>query len=135
VTAPIVLEHVWPDWRRHGLPYVAPFDNDTWFQDGHHHPDGRGRIVRVCLSVGITPIFVLPRALGFQAGIEHCNGLWQAKGWQRFHQVDLAMVQSRSEQVLAASCRRIAPRTEPSPHGARSRPTGLGICRPTCMGT
>jgi transposase len=115
VTAHAVLEHVLPYWRRHGLPHFAQFDNDTRFQGGHNHPDVLGRVVRVCLSLGITPIFVPPREHGFQAVIEHFNGLWQAKVWQRFHHADLAMVQSRSEQFLAAYCRRLAQRTEHSP--------------------
>lgn len=119
VTAPTVLEHVVPYWRRHGLPSFAQFDNDTRFQGGHNHPDVLGRVVRVCLSLGITPIFVPPREQGFQAVIEHFNGLWQAKVWQRFHHADLAMVQSRSEQFLAAYCSRLAQRTE---HGPPRRP-------------
>ena len=119
VTAPTVLEHVVPYWRRHGLPSFAQFDNDTQFQGGHNHPDVLGRVVRVCLSLGITPIFVPPREQGFQAVIEHFNGLWQAKVWQRFHHADLAMVQSRSEQFLAAYCSRLAQRTE---HGPPRRP-------------
>ena len=94
VTAPTVLEHVVPYWRRHGLPWCAKFDDDTRFEDGHNHHDVLGRVVRVCLSLGITPIFVPSREHGFQAEIEHFNGLWQAKVWQRFHRADLAMVQS-----------------------------------------
>jgi len=115
VTAHTVLEHVLPYWRRYGLPHFAQFDNDTRFQGGHNHPDVLGRVVRVCLSLGITPIFVPTREHGFQAVIEHFNGLWQAKVWQRFHHADLAMVQNRSEQFLAAYCRRMAQRTEHSP--------------------
>lgn len=115
VTAHTVLEHVLPYWRRYGLPHFAQFDNDMRFQGGHNHPDVLGRVVRVCLSLGITPIFVPPREHGFQAVIEHFNGLWQAKVWQRFHHADLAMVQSRSEQFLAAYGRRMAQRTEHSP--------------------
>jgi hypothetical protein len=56
-----------------------------------------------------------PREHGFQAVIEHFNGLEQAKVWQRFHHADLAMVQSRSEQFLAAYCWRMAQRTEHIP--------------------
>lgn len=115
VTAHTVLERVLPYWRQQGLPHFAQFDNDTRFQGGHNHPNVLGRVVRVCLSLGITPIFVPPREHGFQAVIEHFNGLWQAKVWQRFHHADLAMVQRRSEQFLAAYGRRMAQRTEHSP--------------------
>lgn len=115
VTAHTVLEHVLPYWRQQGLPHFAQFDNDTRFQGGHNHPDVLGRVVRLCLSLGITPIFVPPREHGFQAVIEHFNGLWQAKVWHRFHHADLATVQRRSEQFLAAYCQRRAQRTEHSP--------------------
>ncbi|MGH9155640.1 MAG: hypothetical protein ACRD1K_07400 [Acidimicrobiales bacterium] len=115
VTARAVLERLLPYWRQHGLPHFAQFDNDTRFQGGHNHPDVLGRIVRLCLSLGITPVFVPPREHGFQAVIEHFNGLWQAKVWHRFHHADLTMVQRRSEQFLAAYCQRLAQRTEHSP--------------------
>lgn len=115
VTAHAVLERLVPYWRCHGVPHFAQCDNDTRFQGGHNHPDVLGRIVRLCLSLGITPIFVPPREHGFQAVIEHFNGLWQAKVWQRFHHLDLARVESRSERFLAAYCRHLAQRAEHSP--------------------
>jgi hypothetical protein len=78
-------------------------------------PDVVGRVVRVSLSLGLTPVFVPPREHGFQAVIEHFNGLWQRKVWHRFHHVDLPMLQHRSARFLAAYLRRIAQRTDPGP--------------------
>lgn len=119
VTAKAAVDALVHHWRRHGLPQFVQFDNDTRFQGGHNHPDVLGRVVRVCLSLGVTPVFVPPRESGFQATIENFNGLWQAKVWARFHHVDLNMLQSRSGQFLAAYVRRLAQRTE---HGPPRRP-------------
>lgn len=115
VTARTAMESLLTYWRRHGLPHFAQFDNDTRFQGGHNHPDVLGRVVRVCLSLGIIPVFAPPREHGFQAVIEHFNGLWQTKVWHRFHHADPAMLHSRSEQFVTAYCRRLAQRTEHSP--------------------
>lgn len=115
VTAKAALAALLSHWRAHGVPDFVQFDNDTRFQGGHNHPDVMGRITRVCLSLGITPVFVPPREHGFQALIEHFNGLWQAKVWRRFHHADLAMVQRRSAQFVTAYQRRVAQRTEHAP--------------------
>jgi hypothetical protein len=115
VTAKAALEALVAHWHTHGLPQFVQFDNDTRFQGGHNHPDVVGRVVRVSLSLGITPVFVPPRESGFQAAIEHFNGLWQNKVWHRFHHADLPMLQNRSAQFVAAYRRRLAQRTEHSP--------------------
>ena len=119
VTAKASLHTLLTYWQAHGLPDFIQFDNDTRFQGGHNHPDVVGRIIRACLSLGITPVFVPPRESGFQAVIEHFNGLWQAKVWSRFHHLDLEMLQSRSGQFVTAYMRRLAQRTE---HGPPRRP-------------
>ena len=115
VTAKVALEVLLPHWHAHGLPQFVQFDNDTRFQGGHNHPDVLGRMVRACLSLGVTPVFVPPRESGFQAVIENFNGLWQRKVWTRFHHVDLTMLQNRSVQFLAAYRQRLAQRTDPGP--------------------
>jgi hypothetical protein len=72
-------------WRLFGLPVYAQFDNDNVFQGAHQLRDVIGRVSRVCLRLGVTPVFVPPRETGFQAAIENLNGRWQSKVWARFH--------------------------------------------------
>lgn len=115
VTARATLETLVAHWQIHGLPTFAQFDNDTRFQGGHNHPDVLGRVARACLSLGITPVFAPPRESGFQAVIEHFNGLWQQKVWERFHHLDLAMLQQRSGRFLSAYMQRLAQRAEHGP--------------------
>lgn len=66
-------------WQALGRPGYAQFDNDTRFQGAHQHPDVFGRVVRQCLQLGITPVFVPPREFGLQNAIENFNGLYLAK--------------------------------------------------------
>jgi predicted nucleic acid-binding protein len=74
-TVDALIEH----WRSIGLPAFAQFDNDTRFQGAHQHADSIGRVIRLCIALGVVPIFAPPRETGFQAAIENFNGLWQAK--------------------------------------------------------
>ena len=89
-------------WRRHGLPAFAQFDNDLRFHGSRHPPGSIGRIVRLCLALGVVPVFVPPRESGFQAGIEHFNGLWQRQVWERFAFRSLAEVCHRSARFVQA---------------------------------
>lgn len=102
-------------WRSVGLPGYVQFDNDSRFQGTHKHPDSIGRVVRVCLSLGVTPVFAPPRETGFQAAIEHFNGRWQAKVWARFEHVSLAALQAQSARFIAAVRHRLADRLEAAP--------------------
>jgi hypothetical protein len=102
-------------WRSWGLPDYVQFDNDTLFQGPHHLPDVIGRVMRLCLSLGVVPVFAPPRETGFQASIENYNGLWQAKVWSRFEHASLAALQERSTQYVTAHRRRTKTRREAAP--------------------
>ena len=86
-----------------GLPTYAQFDNDTRFQGPHQHRDGVSRVMRLCLSLGVTPVFAPVREHGFQNAIENLNGRWQAKVWSRFHHESLAALCARSERFVRAT--------------------------------
>jgi transposase-like protein len=66
-------------WRHLGLPDYAQFDNDAVFQGAHQFADTVGRVSRLCLALGVIPVFAPPREPGFQNAIEAFNGLWQDK--------------------------------------------------------
>jgi hypothetical protein len=105
-----------PDhWRRWGLPVYAQFDNDTRFQGPHQHADVVSSVMRVCLSLGVTPVFVPPREPGFQAGMESFNAQWQVKVWHRFQHTDLEAVSAKSALYVGAYRARRAARIEAAP--------------------
>ena len=97
-----IIEALEAHWKRNGLPRFAQFDNDARFQGGHNHPDVIGRVMRLCLALGVTPVFVPPLEMGFQGIMENFNGLWQQKVWARFHHESLEALTHRSQRFTAA---------------------------------
>ena len=128
VTAKFAAKCAEQHWRAFGLPRYAQFDNDTVFQGPHQWPDTFGRVTRLCLGLGVVPVFAPPRETGFQAAIENFNGRWQAKVWARFTHASLAGVVDRSDRFIAAARLRAAPRVESAP-ARRPFPTDWQMAR------
>jgi len=72
-------------------------------------------VIRLCLSLQVTPIFVPPREPGFQAAIESFNGRWQAKVRMRFHHESVPSLQAQSAKYIAAHRGRTAQRRDTTP--------------------
>lgn len=102
-------------WRQDGLPEYAQFDNATIFQGSHRAADSVGRIVRLCLALGITPVFAPPREPGFQNAIEGFNALWQAKAWRRNRVTDIEHLRQVSAAYIGAYRNKLASRIEAAP--------------------
>jgi hypothetical protein len=115
VAATQAVEYLIEHWRAFGLPEFAQFDNDNRFTGPRQHPDAVGRVIRLCLSLGVTPVFAPPNETGFQAAIESFNGLWQAKVWQRFEYPGVSRLRQRSNDYLAALRQRRAVRIGEAP--------------------
>ena len=128
ITAPIVVEKLLEHWRRQGRPAYAKFDNDLIFQGPHQWPDSFGRVIRLCLQLGVIPVFAPPREQGFQAEIEAFNGRWQRLVWRRYRHAHLRQLQGRSARFIQAlrvrSAARIdaAPPRRPVPHAFHFEP-------------
>ena len=115
VTAVWVVEALIEHWRGVGLPSYAQFDNDTIFTGPHTHPDVVGRVMRLCLSLGVVPVFAPPRETGFQAMIENYNGQWQAKVWARFTFTTPEQVREQSARFVTAVRGRRSERIDAAP--------------------
>jgi transposase len=134
VTAAMTVQSLVEHWRQVGLPGYAQFDNDMIFHGTHRYPDALGRVIRLCLSLGVVPVLVPPRETGFQAMIESYNGWWQAKVWARFQHKDLQELQGHSQKYVAAVRKQRAARIEAAPDrrafpadwklNLKKRPTG-----------
>lgn len=108
---PILIQY----WETFGLPKFAQFDNDNRFAGPRQHRDSVGRVIRLCLSLGVTPVFAPPCEFGFQAAIESFNGLWQRKVWRRFEHVSLKTLQHCSERFISARRNRLKERINDAP--------------------
>jgi hypothetical protein len=62
-----------------------------------------GRVIRLCLGLGVMPVFVPPGEIGFQAMVEGYNAWWQAKVWARFGHECVEDVCDRSQRYVAAT--------------------------------
>jgi len=102
-------------WSRDGLPAHAQFDNDTVFQGAHQFAHTVGRVSRLCLALGVVPVFVPPLEHGMQNTIEGFNALWQAKVWQRHRVGSIDELQMRSDQYIAAHRARTQPAADAAP--------------------
>jgi len=125
-TAKLVFERLLARWRRDGLPAYAQFDNGTQFQGAHQFADTVGRISRLCLGLGVIPVFAPPREPGFQNAIEAFNGLWLAKVWQRWQVKDLAHLEALCASYVAAHRMRSGSRQEAAPE-RRPIPRSLSL--------
>jgi len=115
VTAAMTTASLVEHWRAFGLPAYAQFDNDMIFYGTPRYPDALGRVIRLCLSLDVVPVFVPPREMGFQAMIESYNGWWQTRVWLRFHHPDLEQLQQRSSRHVVALRALRAARLEAAP--------------------
>jgi hypothetical protein len=115
VTAVMTVESLTAHWREVGLPRYAQFDNAMIFQGTHRYPDALGRVIRLCLSLDVVPVFVPPREMGFQAMIESYNGWWQARVWARFQHPDLEHLRDRSSRHVTALRQHRLARVEAAP--------------------
>lgn len=108
-------------WRQIGLPRYVQFDNDTRFTGANFHPDTVGRVIRLCLSLGVVPVFAAPREHGFQNFVEGFNARWKAVVRGQTRPASLAATRARSDQFVAAFAaehgRADAPARRPFPSG------------------
>ena len=102
VTACFAAQALPEHWREHGLPDYVQFDNDTRFQGAHHRRNSISRVMRTCLSLGVSVVFAPPQEMGFQASVENFNGQWQRAVWQRHHHGSLRALRERSLAYVGA---------------------------------
>jgi hypothetical protein len=115
VPAIAVVQKLENHWREAGLPAYAQFDNDRRFQGPGRWKDSVGRVMRLCMSLGVCVVFAPPREHGFQNNVERFNLLWQQKVWRRFRHANLADVCARSRRYVEASRHRHAGRIGDAP--------------------
>jgi hypothetical protein len=123
VTAALTVASLTEHWRAVGLPGYAQFDNDMIFRGTPLYPDALSRVVRLCLSLSVVPVFVAPGETGFQAMIESYNGWWQTRVWSRFQHAGLEDLRGRSGRYVQALRQYRAARIEAAP-GRRAFPAG-----------
>ena len=83
-TAAAACEHLLKTWQQLGVPEVAQFDNESAF-NGANHPWGLGKVVRLCLYMGIEVLFIPLGEADYNSPVETFNHLWAQRFWSRHH--------------------------------------------------
>ena len=86
--------HLLSVWADLGVSCLHQFDNESAFCGGHTHPRVIGRVVRLCLFVGIEPLFIPIYEAKRNYWIESFHSLWVNAFWSRQEFGDLAQVQA-----------------------------------------
>jgi putative transposase len=114
-TGATVQAHALAAWQQLGLPDGLQLDNDAAFNGGYKVPRVFGAFVRLCLYVGIEPIFLPVGEPKRNRVVERLHGLWSQTFW-RTHRFDtLAAVRRAAPQFVRFYMERYHP---PSLQGA-----------------
>jgi len=92
-----LIEH----WKQFGLPKYVQFDNDMVFQ-GPRKQNAIGKVIRLCLSLKVIPVFTTPYEQGFQGKIERFNRELQEKFWRRKRFKNMKEIERRLAEYVQA---------------------------------
>ena len=81
-TATAACEHLLQTWQQLGVPDIAQFDNENTFSGGNH-PWVLGKVVRLCLYMGIEVLFIPLGEADYNSPVETFNHLWAQRFWGR----------------------------------------------------
>jgi hypothetical protein len=83
-TAAAACEHLLQTWQQLGVPDIAQFDNESALSGGNH-PWVLGKVVRLCLYLGIEVVFIPLGEADYNSPVETFNHLWAQRFWGRHH--------------------------------------------------
>jgi hypothetical protein len=95
-----VRAHALATWQHLGLPDGLQLDNDAAFNGGYKVPRVFGAFVRLCLYLGIEPIFVPVGEPKRNSVVERLHGLWSQTFWCTHRFDTLAEVRRAAPQFV-----------------------------------
>ena len=118
-TAAAACDHLLYTWQHLGVPAVAQFDNESAFSGGNH-PWVLGKVVRLCLYMGIDVLFIPLGEADYNSPVETFNHLWAQRFWG-LHQFTRRRDVSRVQPTFLTWYRSqyIAPRKPDTPEHMR----------------
>ena len=82
------------------LSNYLQMDNGASFIGDLIHPRHFSRVVRLCLHLGVEPVFIAPGKPWMNGRIEGFNGGFGEKLWEREHWTDLEHIRSEAKTFL-----------------------------------
>jgi len=99
-TGATVQAHALAAWQQLGLPDGLQLDNDAAFNGGYKVRRVFGAFVRLCLYVGIEPIFLPVGEPKRNRVVERLHGLWSQTFWRTHRFATLAAVRRAAPQFV-----------------------------------
>jgi transposase InsO family protein len=82
-SAASVIDHLKNVWKTREIPQSLQMDNDAAFYGSRKVPHHFGRVVRLCLYVGLEPIFIPVGEPERNGDVEQAHRTWDKAVWQR----------------------------------------------------
>jgi len=97
-TTQSVMAHLKKVWKTQGIPQGLQMDNDAAFYGSRRVAHHFGQIVRLCLYVGIEPIFIPVGEAKRNGDVEQVHGVWDQAVWQQVHFATIQAAQAFTPQ-------------------------------------
>ena len=72
-----VIDFLVASWQKTGRPKCLQMDNGLEFRGSNRYPRSLGKLARVCLDLGVKPVFIPTREPWRNGVVENLNGLIQ----------------------------------------------------------
>ena len=95
-----VVEFLLGCWTENAIPNYLRMDNGASFIGDVIHPRHFSRVVRLCLRLGVEPVFIAPSKPWMNGAIENFNGDVGAKLWEREQWTDLEHIRGAAKLFL-----------------------------------
>ncbi len=95
-----VIEFLLECWTENAIPNYLQMDNGASFIGDVIHSRHFSRVVRLCLHLGVDPVFIAPRKPWMNGKIEGFNGDFGAKLWEREQWTDLEHIRGEAKIFL-----------------------------------
>ena len=95
-----VIEFLLECWTENAIPNYLQMDNGASFIGDVIHPRHFSRVMRLCLHLGVDPVFIAPRKPWMNGKIEGFNGDFGEKLWEREQWTDLEHIRGEAKIFL-----------------------------------
>ena len=95
-----VIEFLLDCWTKNAIPNYLQMDNGASFIGDVMHSRHFSRVVRLCLHLGVEPVFIAPRKPWMNGSIEDFNGDFGEKLWERGRFSDLEHIRGEAKIFL-----------------------------------
>ena len=95
-----VIEFLLDCWTENAIPNYLQMDNGASFIGDLMHSRHFSRVVRLCLHLGVEPVFIAPRKPWMNGKIEGFNGDFGEKLWEREQFRDLEHIRGEAKIFL-----------------------------------